>query len=134
MFELHFRANSPEELKLQLLGFLSCMKGVNYAQNGQPVDTAKIDGSAVTAEIPEPEEIKPVLTQERMEENLKNAPVHEMPPVPSLEEVRDALKKLRDRKGSAAVKALLKEYGVDSVPELKEEDYLVVRDRALVEA
>lgn len=79
------------------------------------------------------EEVKPVITQERMEENIANAPVHEEPPVPTLEEVRAALKKLRDKKGATAVKEILKEYGADSLPELKEEDYLIVRDRALAE-
>ena len=79
------------------------------------------------------ETVEPVITQERMEENIANAPVHEEPPVPTLEEVRAALKKLRDKKGAAVVKEILKEYGADSLPELKEEDYLIVRDRALAE-
>ena len=117
MFELHLKAESPEALKLQLVGMLNLMNGVG--------ETA--------APVKETEEIKPVLTPEQMEENVKNAPVHELPPVPPVEEVRDALKRLRARKGTDAVKALLKEYNAASVPDLKEEDYLIVRDRALME-
>ena len=68
-----------------------------------------------------------------MEENIQNAPVHEEPEQPTLEEVREAMKALRDRKGAGAVKELLKAYGAKSVPELKPEDYLGARDRALTE-
>jgi len=130
MFELHLSAHSPEELKLQLLSMLSSMKGINFLGEQGPIDTAKVDAANVAGEISE--EIKPVISQERMEENIQNAPKHEEPKIPPLEEVRQALKDLRDKKGSEAVKALLKEYGADSLPNLKEEDYLVVRDRALV--
>ena len=120
MFELHLKAESPEALKLQLVGMLNLMNGV-----GETAAPVKPETKT--------EEIKPVLTPEQMEENVKNAPVHELPPVPPIEEVRDALKQLRARKGTDAVKALLKEYNADSVPDLKEEDYLIVRDRALME-
>lgn len=121
-FTLNIVANTAEELKAQALDLMHIILGV---KNIQPADTL--------VGIPEPEEIKPVITQDRMEENIKNAPEHKLPEMPSLEEVRAALKSLRDRKGAEAVKAILKEYGANSVPELKEEDYLTVRDRALVE-
>ena len=60
------------------------------------------DPALVTASVVN-ETVEPVITQERMEENIANAPVHEEPPVPTLEEVRAALKKLRDKKGAAVV-------------------------------
>ena len=118
---LNIIANTVDELKGQLLDLLAGMKGVTFKGN-EPPD-----------KLPEPKEIKPVLTQAQMEENIKNAPEHRDPPQPSLEEVRAALKQLRDRKGSAAVKELLKAYGADSLPNLKPEDYLGARDRALME-
>lgn len=110
-------AMTAGEMKAQLAELLAMMS------EPVPVDTL----------VRAPEEIKPVISQARMEENIKNAPEHKMPEMPSLEEVRGALKALRDRKGAAAVKDLLNEYNASSVPGLKEEDYLVVRDRALAE-
>ena len=134
MFTLNIAAETVEELKLKVLGFLSAFKGISFVDGGVVRDSSGIDGSGVKANIETTtEEIKPVLTQEKMEELKATAPEHELPPVPTLEEVRAALKGLRDRKGSAAVKSLLKEYGADSLPDLKEEDYLVVRDRAIAE-
>ena len=112
-------ANNAEDLKDQLVNLLASLF------------TPKVVDTMV--KIPEPEEIAPVISMNRQEENLKTAPQHELPPIPDISEVRDALKKLRDRKGAEAVKAILKEYGANSVPELKQEDYLPVRDRALVE-
>ena len=52
---------------------------------------------------------------------------------PSIEEVRAALKELRDRKGSGAVRELLKAYGADSLLDLKPEDYLGALARAKTE-
>jgi hypothetical protein len=43
------------------------------------------------------------------------------------------MKELRDRKGPDAVKEILKAYGAKTVPDLKPEDYLGARDRALTE-
>jgi len=131
MLELTIKANNPEELRLQLLGMLSTFKGVNFVQNGKTVDTTPVDGSNVGADIGD---IKPVLSEEQIAENLAKAPEHEMPPVPTLEEVRAVLKTLRDRKGADAVKELLKAYSAKSVPDLKPEDYLGVVSRARLEA
>ena len=144
MLELTIKATSPEELRLQLLGFLAKMKDINLFQNGNPVDTTPLDKVPVTEEpVKTPEvkpeitaepvnEIKPVITQEQMAENQAKAPVHEEPQ-PTIEDTRQALKALRDRKGSAAVKELLKAFHADSLPELKPEDYLSVIGRAEVE-
>ena len=121
MLELHFKAADPEDLKNQLVAMTNIVVGYQY------------NGPDALTKVPVDEPIKPVLTTEQMEENVKNAPVHEEPPQPTEGEVRDALKKLRDRKGAAAVKELLKAYGANSVPELKPENYLGARDRALAE-
>lgn len=121
---INISANSIEELREQLKTVTGIVVGYQYQP---PVDTL------VPAPVEVPQEIKPVLTQEQMEENVKNAPIHEEPPIPTLEEVRDAFRKLRDRKGAKAVKALLESYGASSVPDLKPEDYLQARDRALTE-
>lgn len=115
MLELHIRGNTIEELLTQARAFIA---SVNLAP--------EITAQPVT-------EIRPVLTQAQMEENLKNAPKHEMPPQPTIEEVRAALKGLRDRKDSKAVKALLQTFGAESLQELKPEDYLAAMDRAKTE-
>ena len=118
---LNIVAENPEDLRDQLSRLMNML------------DTVDTMVTLPKENIPERTEIKPVISQARMEENVKNAPAHEMPPVPTLQEVRDALKQLRDKKGAEAVRAILKEYNADSVPNLKEEDYLIVRDRALAE-
>lgn len=122
---INITANSVEELQEQFKAISGMVIGYQYHP---PVDAIV----AVPVSEP-PAEIKPVLTQEQMEENIKNAPVHEDPPQPTLEEVREAFRTLRDRKGANAVKEILKAYGAASVPELKPEDYLGARDRALTE-
>ena len=135
MIEVHFRAEKPADLKLMLMDYLAMMKGVdiNGAVSGKPLET--IQDAPPLAELPveEPEPVKPVLTQEQMAKNVANAPEHKEPEQPTIEEVRAALKALRDRKGSEAVKELLKAYGAGSLPELKPEDYLGARDRAMME-
>lgn len=122
---INITANSVEELQEQFKVVSGLVVGYQYHP---PVDTIV----AVPASEP-PAEIKPVLTQEQMEENIKNAPTHEEPPQPTLEEVREAFRALRDKKGANAVKEILKAYGAASVPELKPEDYLGALDRALTE-
>lgn len=121
---LNIVANTVEELQDQLKAVTGIVIGYQYHP---PVDTI------VQAPVEEPKEIKPVLTQEQMEENIRKAPIHEEPPQPTLEEVRAAMKELRDRKGPDAVKEILKAYGAKTVPDLKPEDYLGARDRALTE-
>ena len=117
MYTLTITANTIEEL---------------FAQLNFPVQH-QVTEAPVEAQMPEPQEIKPVLTQAQMEENVANAPTHELPPQPTLEEVRAVMKELRDRKGSAAVKEILTGYGAASLPELKPEDYLGAIDRARAE-
>ena len=124
-----FTANNVSELRNNLIGFLSSIKGTELV----PLDTPPAVPTEEYPQTPVQEVIEPVITQDRMEENMANAPVHEMPAQPTIEEVRAVLKDLRARKGAGAVKALLAEYGADSLPNLKEEDYLVVRDRAIAE-
>lgn len=127
-FTVNIVAENVADLGSQLLGILSGLKGLELVPLAPPQEAPEI-----TPEPVNDEPIEPVLTQERMEENLANAPVHEEPKQPSLTEVRAALKAMRDKRGAEAVKALLAEYGANSVPELKEEDYLIVRDRAAAE-
>ena len=111
---ISFTANSVAEMKAQMLEFLNCIPG--------------------STKVTEVTEIKPVLTQEQMAQNVANAPKHVDPPQPTLEEVRAAMKGLLDRKGRAAVKELLAAFKASSVPDLKPEDYLGVIDRARAEA
>lgn len=124
MFNLSITAESLESLKLQLMGILSGFKGINFQKDGEAIDTSKVDASEVRV---------PVITQEQMEENVKNAPEHKLPDPPTIEEVRKALKELRARKGADAVRNVLKAYNVDSLTQLKEEDYAGAMDRALTE-
>ena len=125
MITLKIEGTTIEELQEQYKLVGGLFVGYQYQP---PVDTI------VKAPVSEPPtEIKPVLTQEQVEENIANAPVHEEPPQPTLEDVRDAMKARRDKKGAGAVKELLKAYGAKSVPELKPEDYLGAMSRAYAE-
>jgi len=135
MLELTIKSSSPEEMRLQLLGLLANFKGCNITRDDTPVDLSKIapvekaEDAPPMAEVPQ----KPVVSQEEQKKNVENAPVHEEPKQPTIEEVRAALKELRDRKGSSAVKELLKAYGADSLMTLKPEDYLGALARAKTE-
>ena len=127
MMELTFKANSVEELNNRIFEYLVALKGIDFTPDNDREATMEI-GQPETVE-----EIKPVLTQEQMAQNEAEAPVHVMPPQPTLEEVRKALKELKDRKGTDAVKALLKAFGADNLTQLKPEDYLGAHDRAIAE-
>jgi hypothetical protein len=129
--EIRFNGNTMSEVIENVIEFLSVLKGinVNFTSHEKEPDTL-----VEVPKIEEPQEpIRPVLTQEQMAQNVANAPEHTEPPQPTLEDVRKALKALRDSKGASAVKELLKAYGVNSVPELKPEDYRGAYDRAMVE-
>lgn len=142
MFELTIKAATHEDLRLQLMGLLSIFKGINYqkSETKEPIElpdyatyskaeapdhATSVSSKATTAE--------PVISQAQMEENIANAPAHEEPKQPTLEEVRAAMKALRDKKGAGAVRELLKAYGADSLPDLKPEDYLGALSRAQME-
>jgi len=124
MFSINIHADNIEELREHLSELNSAFNGDLVAKEVEYVGSR-------TGEATEP--IKPVLTQAQMEENTAKAPVHELPPTISIEEVRKALNDLKALKGIESVKALLKEYGVNSVPELPTECYLQIRDRAYAE-
>ena len=133
MFSFSIHAETVEDLKDQLTSLanaFSCVAAVPDTIVSAPRTVVELPVGKTTTEVP----IKPVLTQAQMEENIAKAPAHELPPTPPIEEVRKALNTLKDVKGVSAVKALLKEYGANSVPELKEECYLQIRDRAYAEA
>lgn len=117
MFNLSIAANTAEELRLKLLDLVNQFKTVNVTKAAEP-----------------PKEIKPVISQAQMEENQKNAPEHKLPDPPSIEDVRAAMKALKDAKGASAVREILKAYGAETLSELKEEDYLGAMDRARMEA
>lgn len=125
MFEFSVKADTIEELgkKLhQLAGFFATT--VTHTAVQEPP----------LVEVPKEEPVRePVITQAQMAENIANAPVHEEPKQPSIEEVRAALKALRDKKGAEAVRELLKAYNADSLPSLKPEDYLGAMSRAQME-
>ena len=112
MFNLKITANTADELRLKLLDMVDHLKDINVKKS---------------------EPAKPVISAAQMEENIKNAPVHELPKPPAIEEVRAALKELRDRKGPDAVREILKAYGAGTLSELKEEDYLGALARAKTE-
>ena len=116
MFTLNIAANTAEDLRLKLLDIVDHFKLCNVQKSPEA-----------------PKEIKPVISQAQMEENVKNAPIPPIPEQPSIEEVRTALKELRERKGASAVRELLKAYGADSLTQLKEEDYLGALARAKTE-
>ena len=128
MFSFSIHAETVEELKEQLTSLANAFNCAPAIPD--TIVAAPAVSTPPVAEAP----IKPVLTQAQMEENIAKAPAHELPPIPPIEEVRKALNDLKDTKGIAAVKALLKEYGANSVPELKPECYLQIRDRAQAEA
>ena len=112
MFNLTIAANTAEELRLKLLDMVSKLKDINLQKSSEP------------APAPVKEEIKPVISMDQMEEAQANAPVHEEPKQPSIEEVRAAMKELRDQKGPNAVREILKAYNAGTMSDLKPEDYL----------
>ena len=123
MLELRITATSAIDLKSQMEYLLRM-----YSQK-------PIAEEPPLVEVPVTEEPvrEPVITQAQMEENVKNAPVHEEPQQPTIEEVRAAMKALRDKKGAGAVRELLKAFNADSLPDLKQEDYLGAFSRAMME-
>ena len=122
MINVTIMAATPEEVRLQLLGLLQQFKGITL--NGKK----EIENPPL-AEVPKEEEA-PAAEEAPVTEE---ASAVEETPKPKLEDVRAALKELRDRKGSGAVKELLKAFGADSLPDLKEEDYLGALARAKTE-
>ena len=118
MFNLTIAANTAEELRLKLLDMVSKLKDINLQKSSEP------------APAPVKEEIKPVISMDQMEEAQANAPVHEEPKQPSIEEVRAAMKELRDQKGPNAVREILKAYNAGTMSDLKPEDYLGALARA----
>ena len=121
MIRLEFTGENPGEVFNNIVEFLGNTKGFYVEQPPlQEVPTTE-------------EEIKPVISTERAEENLANAPVHELPPIPPMEDVRAALNALRAAKGTEAVKAVLAQYGASKFSELKEDDYLPVMELAQTE-
>ena len=114
MFNLTIAANTADELRLKLLDLVNHIKDINVRK-------------------PEESQPKPVISQAQMEENRANAPEHKLPEPPPVEDVRAALKGLKDRKGAQAVRELLKAYGADNLTELKPEDYAGALSRALSE-
>lgn len=144
MIELHFQAERAADLKLMLMDYLAGMKDVDMmTETGKkleqvpsyepPLAEVPVEETEKPKRGPVDEPVKPVLTQEQMAENIANAPEHTEPEQPSIEEVRAALKELRDKKGKEAVKAILNAYNAKNLTELKPEDYLGARDRALME-
>lgn len=117
MFNLTVMAETAEELRLKVLDLVNQFKSVT-------VETAKPET---------PKEIKPVISQAQMEENVQKAPQHEAPEQPTIEEVRAAMKELRDRKGAEAVREILKAYNADNLSKLQPEDYLGALARAKTE-
>lgn len=118
MFNLTIAANTADELRLKLLDMVSKLKDISVQKSSEP------------APAPVKEEIKPVISMDQMEEAQANAPVHEEPKQPSIEEVRAAMKELRDKKGPNAVREILKAYDAGTLSDLKEEDYLGALARA----
>ena len=110
MFNLSITANTAEELRLKLLDLVDHFSGVNV-QKAAP-------------------KTEPVISMAQMEENMKNAPEHKLPHPPAIEDVRAALKGLRERKGAGAVRELLKAYGAENLTQLKPEDYAGAMSRA----
>lgn len=128
MITLTIEAKNPSDLRDQLNALLGEITPTDVTK---VVEITPVENPPLV-EVPKTE-VKPVITMEQAAEAVATAPVHEEPKQPTLEEVRAALKALRDKKGAAAVKELLKAYGANSVPELKPEDYLGAHDRALME-
>lgn len=144
---VNFSGETMRDVVDQILDFVSMLK-VDGASTVPAVDTmAQVpregmlpdeeDAPETLVSVQEREalmnDIKPVLTQAQMEENMANAPVHEDPPAPTFEEVRKALRGLRERKGTNAIKMLLADYGVSNATELTEVSYRSVYDRANAE-
>lgn len=126
MYNLTIMAATPEDLRLQLLGLLGQFNGIT-------LNSKKEVENPPLVEVPKEE--APVAAEPAIEEApaVEEAPAAKETPKPKIEDVRAALKELRDRKGSGAVRELLKAFGADSLLSLKEEDYLGALARAKTE-
>ena len=127
MYNLTIMAATPEDLRLQLLGLLGQFNGIT-------LNSKKEVENPPLVEVPKEE--APVAAEPAIEEApaVEETPAaKEEAPKPKIEDVRAALKELRDRKGSGAVRELLKAFGADSLLNLKEEDYLGALARAKTE-
>lgn len=111
--DLRFVGETMEEIVEQVIGFMAALKGVNLSQK-EPDTLVEVPKDA------------PVLVEDTKPEAK--------PAQPTLKDVREVLKTLRDTKGAAAVKELLSKFGANSVPELKEEYYQSAMDSAKAEA
>lgn len=120
MIKITFEVRDPKELIAHLQEMLQ--------QFGDPPRRAKI--TEVETENPPLAEVPVTVEPVAAEPESELEPKTEQP---TLEEVRAALKELKERKGTSAVRELLKAYGVDSLPELKPEDYLGALARAKTE-
>lgn len=113
---------TAEEIANQMLELIGCLLSRTVPEPAEEPAEQSVEQS-----------VEPVITMAQMEEAAASAPAPEEPEQPTIEEVRAALKDLRDRKGAGAVKEVLGAYGVNSLPELKPEDYLGALARAKTE-
>lgn len=126
MIRVTFEAQSMEDLRSDLRSMLGKIATPSASQ------TVELEAPPLV-EVPPLDEAPQVTLEPAMSKPVE-AP-QPMPEVkqPTLEEVRAALKELRDRKGAGAVRELLKAYGADNLTELKPEDYMGALARAKTE-
>lgn len=125
MITVTFEAQSVEDLRSDLLKMLG---KIDTPHTSQAVECE----APPLVEVPPLDEALQVTLEPVMSKPAEPQPMPEVKR-PTLEEVRAALKELRDRKGAGAVRELLKAYGADNLTELKPEDYMGALARAKTE-
>ena len=133
MLNLNVTAETPEELKKTLIGLLENLATPGetlYGAGEKPVpDEEKMPTNA--EKMPDNAEKMPD-NAEKMPDNTENVPAN-TENVPTMEEARAALNALRQKKGAAAVREILKAHGVSSFTELDPKDYPQVMKEAAVD-
>lgn len=111
MLYLKITAETPEELKQQLLDLTNSLASPREQPEKDDAPSFPAE-TAPDAPVPEQREDPAVPAVEA--------------PSPTLEETRAALNALRQKKGAAAVRAILTAHGVKSFTELDPNDYAQV--------
>lgn len=121
MLHLNITAETPEELKKTLMDLAASL------------DTATPKNEELSEEISLPGFQPAADTPVQEHRGSDSVAAEEAPPLPTMEEARAALNALRQKKGAAAVREVLKKHGVSSFTELDPNDYPQVMKEAAID-
>ena len=123
MLHLNITAETPEELKKTLMDLAASLNTAT-PKNEELSEEISLPGFQPAADTP---------VQEHRGSDSVAAVDAPPPPLPTMEEARAALNALRQKKGAAAVREVLKKHGVSSFTELDPNDYPQVMKEAVID-